>query len=347
MDEQKIKLVIWDLDQTIWNGILTEDEHVELRPGIREVIKTLDSRGILQSVSSKNNYEDAMGKLREFGLEEYFLYPQIGWNAKSVSVSNIVRLINIGQNTVAFVDDQDFELEEVKFTLPDIICINAAQIDDILEMEVIKPNFITVDAKNRRKMYQSDMKRKEAEESFEGPKESFLGTLGIELFINTAEKEDLQRAEELTIRTHQLNTTGYTYSYEELEQLQSSEAYLLLTAGLKDRFGDYGKIGLALVELSGDIWKIKLFLMSCRTMSTGAGSVFLDYVIRLAHEHGKQLLAEFVLSDRNKMMYVTYKFAGFEVIGREDEAEILKNNFQTIRPVPNYMKLHVDIKHNF
>lgn len=347
MEIQKIKLIIWDLDQTIWNGILTEDEQVVLKPGIVEVIKTLDSRGILQSIASKNNYEEAIGKLREFGLEEYFLYPQVGWNAKSVSISTIVKSINIGANTVAFVDDQDFELEEVKFKLPDILCINAAYLDEILEMEVMKPNFITVDAKDRRKMYQSDIKRKVAEENFEGPQEIFLETLGIELFINTAEKEDLQRAEELTIRTHQLNTTGYTYSYEELEKLQRSEDYLLLTAGLKDKFGDYGKIGLALVELCGDVWKIKLFLMSCRTMSTGAGSVFLDFLIRLAHKQGKRLLAEFKLSDKNKMMYVTYKFAGFEVIGREDEVEILENSFRTIRPEPDYMKLHVNIKHHF
>lgn len=77
----KIKCVIWDLDNTIWDGVLSEDKEVKLNDNIKEIIEELDKRGILQSVASKNNYDDAMAKLREFGLDEYFLYPQITWDA--------------------------------------------------------------------------------------------------------------------------------------------------------------------------------------------------------------------------------------------------------------------------
>ncbi len=87
----KVKCVVWDLDNTLWHGILVEDgpEKLLLKEGIREVIEELDRRGILQSVASKNNHDEAMEILKKVGLEEYFLYPQISWNPKSQAVSNI------------------------------------------------------------------------------------------------------------------------------------------------------------------------------------------------------------------------------------------------------------------
>ncbi|HEX9063065.1 MAG TPA: HAD-IIIC family phosphatase, partial [Clostridia bacterium] len=118
---KKVKCVVWDLDNTIWEGILSEDREVRLKPGIKGIIETLDDRGILQSIASKNDYDDAMKKLREFGLEEYFLYPQISWNSKAESVRKIAESINIGIDTLAFVDDQITEREEVSFSHPEVL----------------------------------------------------------------------------------------------------------------------------------------------------------------------------------------------------------------------------------
>ena len=72
-----VKVLVWDLDNTLWHGTLMEGDDVRLRPGVVDVIKTLDSRGILHSIASKNDHGEAIAKVREFGLEEYFLYPQI------------------------------------------------------------------------------------------------------------------------------------------------------------------------------------------------------------------------------------------------------------------------------
>ena len=93
-------------------------------------------------------------------------------------------------------------------------------------------------------MYLSDIKRNEVEAAFDGPNEEFLETLGMELRF-TRRPWMIARAEELTVRTHQLNTTGYTYSYDELNFFRQSECHTLLVANLDDRFGTYGKIGLA------------------------------------------------------------------------------------------------------
>src|SRR3989338_8814279 len=94
--QEMIKCVVWDLDNTIWEGVLLEDENVRIKNNLTEIIKTLDSRGILQSIASKNNHDIALQKLKEFGLNEYFIYPQINWNSKVQSIKNIADAINVG-----------------------------------------------------------------------------------------------------------------------------------------------------------------------------------------------------------------------------------------------------------
>ena len=85
-NNKEVKCIVWDLDNTIWDGILLESGDVKLKPGIENIIKEFDSRGILHSIASKNNYDDAMEKLKQFNLDKYFLYSQINWNAKSSSI---------------------------------------------------------------------------------------------------------------------------------------------------------------------------------------------------------------------------------------------------------------------
>ncbi len=340
-DKKVIKCVVWDLDNTLWNGVLLEDDRVSLRDDVVGIIKTLDSRGILQSIASKNEHVKVMEKLEELGLHEYFLYPQINWNSKASSIKEIAKSINIGTEAIAFVDDQLFELEEVIFSLPEVLCINVINLEHLLEMPEMKPRFITEDSKTRRLMYLSDIERKKAEEEFIGPQEEFLATLNMHFTISSAKEEDLQRAEELTVRTNQLNTTGYTYSYDELNQFRQSDRHKLLIASLDDKYGSYGKIGLALVECLESFWSIKLLLMSCRVMSRGVGTVMLNHLINLAKEHDVRLRAEFVSNNRNRMMYIAYKFAGFKEIEKKGDLVIFENDLKRIQPFPEYMKVQI------
>ncbi|ADL53612.1 HAD-IIIC family phosphatase [Clostridium cellulovorans] len=336
---KKVKCVVWDLDNTIWNGVLLEDSHIELRDGIVEIIKELDNRGILQSIASRNEHNQAIEKLNEFGLSEYFIYPQINWNAKSSSVKKIADSINIGIDTLAFIDDQVFEREEVKFTFPEVLCIDAEDIKDLLNMEQMNPLFITEDSKLRRKMYMSDIERKKLEEENTGTQEEFLASLNMHFTISEVGEGDLQRAEELTVRTHQLNATGYTYSYEELDAFRKSDDHKLFIAGLEDKFGSYGKIGLVLLECKSDVWTLKLLLMSCRVMSRGVGTIMLNYIMSIAKEANVRLQAEFVPTDRNRTMYVTYKFAGFKEVKEENGVVTLENELKYIPRTPEYIKV--------
>ncbi|NJD01337.1 MAG: HAD-IIIC family phosphatase [Ruminiclostridium sp.] len=339
-ERPKIKCLVWDLDNTIWSGVLLEDIEVYLRNDIADTIKEIDSRGILQSIASKNEYDTAMLKLKEFGIDEYFIYPQIGWNPKSASVKSISQAINIGTDTLAFIDDQQFELDEVKFSLPEVLCIDSAKLDGLLGMPELNPRFVTKDSRLRRSMYISDIKRNKVEESFEGTQEEFLKSLNMVFTISPVGDGDLQRAEELTVRTHQLNATGYTYSYEELDSFRKSDKHKLFIASLEDKYGTYGKIGLVLVECQEQVWVLKLLLMSCRVMSRGVGTVMLNHIVRLAKETGVKLRAEFIPTDHNRVMYITYKFSGFKEVEQREDILVFENDFTYIYPFPKYLKVN-------
>jgi len=341
MSKQAIKCVVWDLDDTVWEGILLEDPEVRLRPRVVEILRTLDERGILHSIASRNEHDLAMAKLRELGIDDYFLYPQINWNSKAASLARIAQDLNLALDAFAFVDDQPFEREEVAFSHAGVLCLDSALLDDLLDRPEFNPRFITEDSRLRRRMYQADVRRNHEEAEFVGPQEEFLATLGMVFTIAPCREEDLKRAEELTVRTHQLNTTGYTYSYEELDALRRSPRHELLIASLEDRHGAYGKIGLSLIEKDADVWTVKLLLMSCRVMSKGVGTILIHHLLRRAKEAGVRLRAELVDTGRNRQMLITYRFAGFKEVATAGEVAILENDFSALQPPPPYVELRL------
>ncbi len=335
---KKIKCVVWDLDNTLWKGILLEDETIVLRSGIERIIRTLDKRGILQSIASRNEPEMAMEMLRLFRLDPYFLHPQINWSEKPLSIRTIAESLNIGLDTLCFIDDDPFERHQVLFALPDVLVVDSADVYKLLDMPRLEPEYITPDSARRREMYLEDMSRARAESVYSGTKEDFLATLKMELTVFPAKKSDLQRALELTERTNQLNTTGYTYSYAELDAFLQSDRHLLLMAALTDTYGSYGRIGLALVETKDRIWTLKLLLMSCRTLSRGVGAVFLNQIRRKANENGVRLLAEFLPTPRNRMMEITFRLSGFKPVEKKDGL-LFESPEGPVPPHPSYLKV--------
>lgn len=325
MSEQKtIKCLVWDLDNTLWDGTLLEDGQVALRPGVADVIRELDRRGILLSVASKNEPDDALAVLKRVGLDEYFLVPQIGWNSKAESVAHIAKLLNLGLDAFAFIDDQPFEREEVRFHHPEVRAYDAADYLKLTGLPEFTPRFITADSHLRRSMYQDDLKRQEQEAQYGKDSETFLASLDMKLTLAPVKEGDLERVEELTLRTNQLNSTGATFSYEELRGFIASPQHLFLIAELTDKFGSYGKIGLALAEKSATALQIKILLMSCRVMTRGIGSALLVHLANAARAEGLGLTADFVSTGRNRIMYVTYKLMGFEEVWRDGDRCLLK-----------------------
>jgi FkbH-like protein len=337
--ERKIKCLVWDLDNTLWDGILLEDSDVSLREGVVEVLRTLDERGILHSVASRNDYEMAMSKLEYFGIDEYFVYPQINWGAKSGSIEQVARSINIGMDTIALIDDQAFERDEVMSVHPEVQCFVAADLISIPDRPAMTPRFVSDESRQRRSMLQADMVRKQAEESFAGAQDQFLASLDMRLEIFPAGESDLKRAEELTLRTNQLNTTGRTYSYDELDELRLSENFHLWVARLDDKYGSHGTIGLALIEKLEREWWIRLLLMSCRVMNRGIGGVIITYIRNRAREAGVRLLSDMIINDRNRMMYMTYKFNHFRETDQSGDMTIFESDLSQIQPFPDYLRV--------
>lgn len=337
---KEVKCIVWDLDNTLWEGVLLEPGAVTLKPGIRDIIIALDARGVLHSIASKNNHEDALAKLKEFGLAQYFIYPQIHWGAKSGSIGQIREKLNIGIDTILFVDDQAFERDEVAAIFPEVETLDAIHYTGLPDFKRLQPRFVTKDSARRRLMYLEDLQRNQEEETFQGPKETFLASLNMQFIISHAQQEDLERAEELTIRTNQLNATGRTYDYEELQTYMQSPDHQLLVCELTDRYGSYGKIGLALVETGKEYWRLNMLLMSCRVLSRSVGSVLLSYIMQQTEQEGKKLLADFRQTDRNKLMYATYRFANFKEISNDGNGNIVfENDLSRIQKYPTYIDI--------
>lgn len=340
-----IKCVIWDLDETIWDGTLLETGDVTLKPGIREIIRILDERGILHSIASKNYDQDGLKKLDEFGLTDYFVYSKINWNAKSVSVGTIHKKLNIHPESILFIDDNPVERDEVHSEYPEVLCVDAKDYTSLLDLPCMNPQVITEDAYHRRRMVQAAIQREDDQTTFQGPKPAFLKTLKLQLTISKATESDLARVEELTLRTHQLNTTGITYRHDELSVLLNSPEHTLWICGLTDRYGPYGKIGLALVEKGSSNNTLQLLLMSCRVMSLGIGTVLLSHIMQETKSEGKRLHVDFRETDRNRMMKVTLAFGNFKTVELyPDGRSVWDNELSIIQAFPPFMDVRIKKK---
>lgn len=306
-----VKCLVWDLDNTLWQGTILEDAEVVLPDGIRDVIVALDSRGVLQSIASKNDYDLAWGRLEKLGLAEYFVRPAIGWGRKSDSIKDIADELNFALTTIAFIDDQPTERAEVAYTHPDVRCYPAEDALKLPELPEFTPDVVTVDARRRREMYQAGFRRNAEKESFNGPDEDFLRSLDLVMAIKRADEDDLSRVEELTLRTSQMNATGVHYSDEVLRSLLTDEDNEVITVTLTDRFGPHGAVGVMLLEYHAAVWHLKLLATSCRVVTFGAGSVLLNWLVDQAAQAGVHLVADFRPTDRNRMMDIAYRFAGF------------------------------------
>lgn len=306
-----VKCLVWDLDNTLWQGTLLEDDEVRLTDEIREVIRTIDARGILQSIASKNDFEPAWERLEKLGVAEYFVLPRIGWGPKSESVAAIAERLRFAEHTVAFIDDQPAERAEVAHGLPRVRCYSADQARDLTGLPEFSPATVTVDSARRREMYQAGFRRETEQASFKGPDQEFLRSLGLEMTIARAGEEELSRVEELTLRTSQMNATGVHYPDAVLRGLLTDPDHEVLVTTMSDRFGPHGAVGVLLLQRHPRAWHLKLLATSCRVVSFGAGAALLNWLTDQAARAGVHLLADFRPTPRNRMMEVAYRFAGF------------------------------------
>ena len=298
----KVKCVVWDLDNTLWRGTLIEDgfENLTLNADAVVAIKELDERGILHSVVSKNNPDEALDALKRFGLSEYFLAPQIGWGPKSAAMTEIARLLNINKNTFLFVDDQAFERAEVSSAHLDIRVLDDSRIGGLTAMrELDLP--VTEEARNRRQMYKVEQMRESAFRQEDRSFLEFLKSCDITLTISALAEANAARVFELSQRTNQLNYAGRATIRKDVDDLlygfASGKEGLVLSCA--DKFGDYGIIGFAIVDVQR--FHVENFFMSCRVQHKKVDHAFFAWLIDRAMASGQDVVSTvFHFSGRNQ-----------------------------------------------
>lgn len=317
-----VKCLIWDLDQTLWQGVLLEDDEVTVTDEVRAVVAELDARGILQSVVSRNDHDHAWARLEKLGLAEYFVLPRIGWGRKSDAVREIAETLGFAHTTIAFVDDQPVERAEVAHHLPDVRCYPAEDVLTLTGLPEFTPATVTEDSRQRRLMYQARFRRETARDDFTGPDEEFLRSLHMVLRIQRADPPELTRVEELTLRTSQMNATGVHYSDTDLRARLSDPRCEVLVTTLTDRFGPHGAVGVLLLEKGAAVWRLRLLATSCRVVSFGVGAALLRWLTDQAARANVHLVADFRRTERNRMMEIAYRFAGFDDASCACRAEV-------------------------
>jgi FkbH-like protein len=269
----KFKCVVWDLDNTLWRGVLVEDgiEGVALNDQAVALVRELDRRGVINSIASKNDADLAFCALERFGLRDLFVFPKIGWGPKSEAIGDIVAEMDVGADTFAFIDDQPFERGEVAELLPEVTVFSDADIAGLFA----HPRFdvpVTAESGQRRRMYQTEEKRTAARQDSALDYASFLRSCDIVLTLSRLTHRNLARMYELSQRTNQLNFSGLRYAQAELEALMTERPEDAFVLSCADRFGDYGAIGFCV--LAESLPQVESFFMSCRVQRKRVENAF-------------------------------------------------------------------------
>jgi FkbH-like protein len=324
------KCIVVDLDNTLWGGIIGEDgiNNIKLgatSPGIeyvefQRVLLSLYNRGIILAVNSKNNLDDAMQVLREHPYqvlkEDHFAAFRINWNSKVQNLKELAEEINIGLDSMVFLDDNPREREQVRYALPQVLVVEMPENPQLYRetiegLRVFDVLSLTKEDMERGKMYVGKRKRIELQLSTESS-EDYLRTLDLVVTIREATDFDLPRVVQLIGKTNQFNLTTRRYSEAEVNSLRDSDDSAVYCMSVKDKFGDEGIVAVAIVRKHESKWVIDSFLMSCRVIGRTVETAFLAKIISDAKRAGvKSVEGEFIPSKKNapaKDLYSKHDF---------------------------------------
>jgi len=303
------KCLVFDLDNTLWHGTLLEGE-VTLRPGVAELLRALDRRGILLSIASKNAAQQAMARLAEEGLDQLFLHPQVGWDRKSASLERIAQALDIGLDTLILVDDSGFERAEVEAALPQVEVLDERALAALLDHPRLAGS-ATSEAQTRRAMYQAASARAQAASAF-ADYQAFLKDCDIQLTIRADTPADAVRIGELVQRTNQLNFSGTKYSPQETAAILADPARQRFVVEARDRFGNYGIVGFCLAGRRGDTLHIEDLMLSCRVQGKFIEQALIDWLAeRCGEPYPARIAVHFTPTDRNTPARMVLETLGF------------------------------------
>jgi FkbH-like protein len=322
----KVKCVAWDLDNTLWKGTLIEDgaQNLRVRPEAEALVRWFDERGIIQTIVSKNDHEEAMAVLARYGLEEFFLYPAINWGAKSANLRQIASRLNINIDTFALIDDSIFERQEVGAALPMV----RAYPEDVLAELPNYPEFdlpVTDASRLRRKSYLTEMRRERAEEVSGSGHLEFLRSCHLRLrLFQPRTKMEIARCHELIQRSNQLNLSSRRYDDSQFNALLRDSSVLCVAMECDDRFGSYGIVGFASVEMKEENPVARDFVLSCRVAQKHVEHAFYGWLGSYVKQQGAStLLVRLIKTSRNSPLLRVFEEMPFTTVHSEGDNVLL------------------------
>jgi len=325
------KCVVLDLDNTLWGGIIGDDgiENIKLSNDgegkafydfQRELLK-LYNRGILLAINSKNTEEivlETMNKHPYMLLKpEHFISIKVNWNNKAQNMKEIADEINIGLDSLVFLDDSEFEREVVSNQFPEIYIPELPK--DFSEY----PNFIrkldvfdflslTVDDLKRNKMYKANIQRDHLLKSTINI-EDFYYSLNMIASVGEIDDFQIPRIAQMTQKTNQFNLRTKRYTDSDIKKFKVNPDYKVYYLSLADKFGDNGVVGTAIIQIKDSTAFIDSFIFSCRALGRTAETALLNYIITdLSELKLKKLIGEFIPTKKNmpcKDFYFNHNFA--------------------------------------
>jgi len=309
-------------------------------PGIEYVdfqraLLGLTRRGILLAVCSKNNPEDALPVIRTHPhmvlREEQFAAMRINWRNKAENIREIAQELNIGLDSLVFIDDNPNERELIKQVLPEVLTVDLPKdpslyrrmLEDMTDFDLLA---LTKEDEMRVAQYQANAKRQAAKITAVSLDE-YLQSLEIQVAIDLAPRDALNRVVQLFNKTNQFNLTTKRYQVEDVTRFMESEEYRIYDLHVVDRFGDHGLVGTAVIRKQREEWHIDSLLMSCRVMGLGIETAFLERIYSDAvRERVVRLIGEYVQTKKNQPVKEFYAEHGFSLLKDEDGRQEWKLN---------------------
>jgi FkbH-like protein len=327
-----VKCVILDLDNTLWGGIIGDDGIENIQIGnlgtgkayskFQKWLKQLKERGIILAVCSKNSEDVAKEPFlrhtdMELRLEDIAVFVA-NWENKADNIRYIQSVLNIGYDSMVFLDDNPAERKIVKDNLPDVIVPDlpedpAYYLPYLKDLNLFETTAVSENDKDRTKQYQEEAKRVELSSKITNINE-YLQSLEMEADIAPFKKEDYSRIAQLTQRSNQFNLRTIRYSDADIERIANDENFITCAVKLKDRFGDYGLISVVVLEKKEDhVLFIDTWLMSCRVLKRGVEQMLLNYLIDLSVRCNiEKLEGEYLPTAKNKLVEWHYRDLSFK-----------------------------------
>ncbi len=328
------KCIVLDLDNTLWGGVIGEDDINGIKLCLtgsgsayyefQKYLLSLQQRGIILAINSKNNSDDALEVIRNHPYmilkEQHFACQKINWNDKISNMKEIAHELNIGLDSLVFFDDDPVNRELMKKMLPEVLTVDLSAdpanfISSLIALNEFNVLSITEEDVKRGTMYYQQKQRKEFENT--ANLDDFLTQLDIKVKILRVNEFTIPRISQLTLKTNQFNLTTKRYQEEDIRRFSSTDTMLVGCVQVEDKFGDSGLTGVFIISKEHqDIWYIDTFLLSCRIMGRGIENAILSYIISEAKKRNvKKILAQYIPTTKNIPSEKFLESAGFEQEG--------------------------------